>query len=212
MMTRAHRRILTSAVLLALGVLTRAAGVTGGPLVGVASAQSAEAVVRPAAANFLTGTYREVESRDLELGRRALAATAHLDGEERRGRARALFRLLHAPPVFAIEQYGTTFTLNIPGAVRAPYEADGRARLFRATGGETVSARARLSGRTLTVELTWSGGERLIMSYEVSADSNTIIYKRAVADGALARPVEVISEYRRVATKATRTFAGYEIP
>ena len=50
------------------------------------------------------------------------------------------------------------------------------------------------------------------MSYEVSADSNTLIYKRAVADGALIRPVEVTSEYRRVATKATRTFSGYAIP
>ncbi|HWS88121.1 MAG TPA: hypothetical protein VN282_14220 [Pyrinomonadaceae bacterium] len=50
------------------------------------------------------------------------------------------------------------------------------------------------------------------MSYEVSADSNTLVYKRAVADGALARPVEVTSEYRRLTAKATRTFAGYEIP
>ncbi|MBV9926953.1 MAG: hypothetical protein JOZ96_18185 [Acidobacteria bacterium] len=50
------------------------------------------------------------------------------------------------------------------------------------------------------------------MSYEVSADTNTLLYKRAVADGALNRPVEVTSEYRRVAAKATRTFAGYAAP
>lgn len=203
------RRILASLALLAVATVAPAGGAADGPAVRAAPVQSGEAGGRPAEANFFTGTYREVESRDPELGRRALAATAHLEGEERRGRGRALFRLLHAPPVFAIEQYGTTFTVNIPGAVRVPYEADGRARLFRATGGETVNARARLSGRTLTVDLTWSGGERLVMSYEVSADSNTLVYKRAVADGALVRPVEVTSEYRRVATKATRTFADY---
>jgi len=34
---------------------------------GAATVQAEEAVVRPEEANFLTGTYREVESHDLEL-------------------------------------------------------------------------------------------------------------------------------------------------
>lgn len=204
---RRRSRWLATATVMALTALAA---------VGVAprttAAQSGEAGEPSADVNLMTGTYREVDSRDEELGRRALAATAHLEGEERLKRGRALFRLLHAPPVFAIEQYGTTFTVNLPGVRRLPYEADGKPRTFRATGGETVSVRAWLSGRTLTAELTWSGGERLIMSYEVSADAGTLIFKRAVADGALLRPVTVSSEYRRVATKATRLFAKYDAP
>jgi hypothetical protein len=204
-------RALAASALLMVAAVASAGGIkhTAG---GVVAAQSESAGERPAGSDFLTGTYRESESHDTEIGRRALAATAHLEGEERLRRGRALFRLLHAPPVFAIEQYGTTVTLNIPGARRVPYEADGKPRVFRATGGETVTVSARLSGQTLTVELTWSGGERLIMSYEASPDADTLTFKRAVADGALLRPVEVTSEYRRVAARATRTFAGYDLP
>lgn len=212
MTVRGRRRVIISVILLALASAASAGGVVYYPAGAVAAAQTEGAVGRPADLNFLMGTYRESISRDVEIGRRALAATAHLEGEERWKRGRALFRLLHAPPVFAIEQYGTTITINIPGAGRLPYEADGRPRVFRATGGETVTARARLSGRTLSVDLTWSGGERLVMSYEVSADASTLVFKRAVADAALLRPVEVTSEYRRVAAKATRTFAGYDVP
>jgi len=210
MTIRKRKRIFTSVALLALASIASAGGISYCPAGAVVAAQSEGAGGQPARLNFLTGTYRESVGRDTEIGRRAMAATAHLEGEERLRRGRALFRLLHAPPLFAVEQYGTTVTVNIPGAGRVPYEADGKPRVFRATGGETVTARARLSGRALSVDLTWSGGERLVMSYEVSADGNTLVFKRAVADASLLRPVEVVSEYRRVASKATRTFAGYD--
>lgn len=176
---------------------------------GLPSSRAVRAAVWQAPAeNFLTGTYREKASKDEEIGRRAMAATAHLDSDERQRQGRALMRILRAPTLFAIEQYGTTITMNYPGGTRIPYEADGRARVFRATGGESINVRAYLEGRTLTIDLTWSGGERLHMIYESPAGGGKIVYTRATVNSSLSGAVTVTSEYERVSPKATRTFAG----
>ncbi|HEV2880090.1 MAG TPA: hypothetical protein VGX24_02190 [Pyrinomonadaceae bacterium] len=170
-------------------------------------AQQAQSV-RPTVAvnNFLTGTYREKNSQDPEIGRKVLGATAHLDDEEREKQARALLRTLRSAPVFAIEQYGTTIMMNYPQDIRVPYEADGKARVMRATGGESITVRAALEGNRLTIDLTWSGGERLRLIFDSPSASKNLTFTRTAGNRFLDRPITVTSEYERTSGKATRIF------
>jgi hypothetical protein len=158
--------------------------------------------------NVFTGTYREIENRDEEIGRKVLAATARLDDEQRVRQGRALMRILRAAPLFSVEQYGTTFLMNYPEGGRVPYEADGRPRVFRATGGETITVRADLEGGRLTVDLTWSGGERLRLRYEREGGSGRLVFTRTAGDRGLPAPITVESVFERVSSKATRAFGA----
>jgi hypothetical protein len=178
----------------------------GGGRARVINAQQAPHEAPPAAQNFLTGTYREKNSSDAEIGRKVLAATAHLDEEERVRQGRALLRTLRSAPSFAIEQYGTTFMLNYPGGVRIPYEADGKARVMRATGGESVTVRAEQATGRLSIDLTWSGGERLRLVFERSHANGELVITRTAGNRFTARPISIISEYERTSARATRTF------
>ena len=153
----------------------------------------------------LAGTYREVESQDKEIGRKVLAATARLEDGVREGQARALMRILRAEPVFSVEQYGTTVVVNYPEGVRVPYEADGRTRVMRATGGESVTVRADSAGGRLTVDLTWSGGERLRLRFE-RAGSDRLVLTRTAGNRNLLAPITVESVFERVSAKPTRSF------
>jgi hypothetical protein len=170
------------------------------------NAQQAQNRPPPAGQNFFTGTYREKNSSDAEIGRKVLAATAHLDEEERVRQGRALLRTLRSAPSFAIEQYGTTFMLNYPGGVRIPYEADGKARVMRATGGESVNVRATQATGRLSIDLTWSGGERLRLIFEKSPGNGELVITRIAGNRFVERPIRIISEYERTSPRATRTF------
>lgn len=172
----------------------------------VINAQPAQNAPPPAEQNFLTGTYREKNSSDAEIGRKVLAATAHLDEEERVRQGRALLRTLRSAPSFAIEQYGTTFMLNYPGGVRIPYEADDKARVMRATGGESITVRAAQATGRLLIDLTWSGGERLRLLFERSPGKGELVVTRTAGSRFIERPISIISEYERTSPKATRTF------
>lgn len=156
--------------------------------------------------NFLTGTYREKNSRDAEIGRKVLGATAHLDDDEREKQARALLRTLRAAPLFSIEQYGTTILMNYPQDVRVPYEADGKTRVMRATGGESLTVRAALAADSLTIDFTWSGGERLRLIFDNSSTSGALTFTRMAGNRFLDRPITVTSTYERTSAKATRSF------
>jgi hypothetical protein len=117
-------------------------------------------------------------------------------------------RILRAPGLFAIEQYGTTFTMNYPDGTRVGYEADGKPRVFRATGGETIRIEAELDGTRLNVDLTWSGGERLQMTFERIADTGRLVYTRSAVNRSLSAPVSITSEYEKISPRATRSFTG----
>ncbi|HEX8458552.1 MAG TPA: hypothetical protein VF656_14730 [Pyrinomonadaceae bacterium] len=170
-------------------------------------AQEARVVVSSAAGNFLTGTYREKDIQDFEIGRKALAATAHLETEERERQGRALLRTLRSSAVFAIEQYGTTVMMNYPGGIRVPYEADGKLRRMRATGGESINIRAAFdAARRLTIDLMWSGGERLRLIFDSSPDGETLTFTRIAGNRFLEHPIAVTSRYARESPKATRVF------
>ena len=189
-----------------IGVAFLLAAAGGGGRRNVVNAQGAQNVTPPAGQNFLTGTYREKKSSDAEIGRKVLAATARLDEEERVRQGRALLRTLHSAPSFAIEQYGTTFMLNYPGGVRIPYEADGRVRVMRATGGESVTVRAEQATGRLMIDLTWSGGERLRLVFERSQGNGELVLTRTAGSRFVERPVTISSEYERTSPRATRTF------
>lgn len=158
--------------------------------------------------NPLMGTYRERESRDGEIGRKVLAATAHLDSDERERQAAGLVRALQAPPLFTIEQYGTTVTLNQPPRARAPYEADGKERTVRTRGGDTITTRAVADGTRLTIDFIWSGGERLRLVFEKSPGEPRLTFTRTAVNRNLPRPVSVVSVYEQVSPRATRNFKG----
>ncbi|HEV2802217.1 MAG TPA: hypothetical protein VGW12_17225 [Pyrinomonadaceae bacterium] len=199
---RPHRTI--RQVALVLLVLTNAATREDRAVV---RAQEARAALSSAGSNFLTGTYRETDNQDFEIGRKALAATAHLDTEERERQGRALLRTLRSAPVFAIEQYGTTVMVNYPGGIRVPYEADGRPRRMRATGAESISIQAAfVAARRLTIDLMWSGGERLRLIFDISPDGETLTYTRIAGNRFLESPITVTSRYVRTSAKATRIF------
>lgn len=171
--------------------------------------RGAGAVLQALGLNPLTGTYREVGGgSDGEIGRTVLAATANLDSAERERQAPALIRVLHASQLFAIEQYGTTVVLNQPPARRVPYDADGRVRTLRVAGGEVVTTRARVEGRRLTIDLTWSGGERLRLEFERHPSEASLTFTRTAAGRGLPRPVSVVSRYELVSPRATRNFKG----
>lgn len=189
-----------------LGAAFLLAVAAGGGRGNVINAQQAQNAPPPAEQNFFTGTYREKNSSDAEIGRRVLAATAHLDEEERVRQGRALLRTLRSSPSFAIEQYGTTFMLNYPGGVRIPYEADGKARVMRATGGESVTVRAEQATGRLSIDLTWSGGERLRLVFERSRGDRELVITRTAGSRFIERPISIISEYERTSPRATRTF------
>ena len=172
----------------------------------VLTAQQARDAAPSAAKNYLTGTYREKNSQDAEIGRKVLAATARLDEVEREKQARALLRTLRSAPLFAIEQYGTTIMMNYPQGIRVPYEADGKARVMRATGGESVTVRAALGTDRLTIDFTWSGGERLRLIFDSPNPNGSLIFTRMAGNRSLDRPITVTSEYERTSGKATRTF------
>ena len=177
--------------------------------VGTESARPAQMPTEPPAAlNLLTGTYREKQSKDEEIGRKMLAATARLDPRDREKLARQFIRVLRAEPVFAIEQYATTFTINYPPRTRVPFEADGKVRMFRVKGGGTLNLRASLEGRRLTVDFMWPEGDRLRLIYEMSPDGQTLTFTRSAANRALPVPISIVSEYQLVSPKATRTFSG----
>ncbi|MDQ3908181.1 MAG: hypothetical protein M3268_07535, partial [Acidobacteriota bacterium] len=199
------KRFLITAPLLA--ALTNAPPARPGASARAVQSDAARSPLSDAAgANALTGTYRETESRDEEIGRKVLAATAHLEDDERARQGRALMRILRAAPLFSVEQYGTTFVLNYPDGARVPYEADGRERPFRATGGETVNVRADLEGDKLTVDITWSGGERLRLCYGRAGGSDRLVFTRTAGNRYLPAPVTVESVFERVSPKATRSF------
>ncbi|HEY0098469.1 MAG TPA: hypothetical protein VGB76_05900 [Pyrinomonadaceae bacterium] len=170
------------------------------------ASQAQNAVSPPAGKNFLTGTYREKNSQDAEIGRKVLSATARLDDGERERQGRALLRTLRAAPHFAIEQYGTTIMMNYPHGIRVPYEADGKTRIMRATGGENVTVRATLETDRLTIDLTWSGGERLRLIFDSPAQRGNLTYTRIAGNRFLERPITVTSVYERTSGKATRIF------
>jgi hypothetical protein len=178
----------------------------GGRASVVSAQQARNNAPPPDEQNFLTGTYREKNSSDAEVGRKVLAATAHLDEEERIRQGRALLRTLRSFPSFAIEQYGTTFMLNYPGGIRIPYEADGKARVMRATGGDSVTVRAAQSPGRVMIDLTWSGGERLRLVFERSPGSGELALTRTAGNRFIERPITTISEYERTSPRATRTF------
>jgi len=167
-----------------------------------------EAARQASGLNPLTGTYREVGSSDAEIGRKVLAATAHLDSAEREKQAAALIRALQAPQLFAIEQYGTTVTLNQPPGRRVPYDADGRLRTIAVPGGDTITTRARVEGRRLTIDLIWSGGERLRLDFEKAPGEPELTFTRTAVSRNLTRPISVVSEYEQVSPRATRNFKG----
>jgi hypothetical protein len=158
--------------------------------------------------NPLTGTYREIESKDEEIGRKILAVTARLERAEREKFAKEFYRVLSAEPLFAIEQYETTVTINYPAGRRVPFEADGKVRHFRVRGAGLLELRASLEGRRLVVDFAWPEGDRLRLTYEKSADGRQLTFTRSAASRAVPLPITVSSQYEVVSTKATRTFAG----
>jgi hypothetical protein len=161
-----------------------------------------------ASENLLTGTYREIESKDEEIGRKVLAETAHLERDEREKFAKEFYRVLSAEPLFAVEQYETTVTINYPAGRRVPFEADGKVRRFRVRGAGLLELRASLEGRRLVVDFAWPEGDRLRLTYEKSADGRQLTFTRSAASRAVPLPITVSSRYEVVSTKATRTFAG----
>ncbi|HJQ34732.1 MAG TPA: hypothetical protein VJ866_21465 [Pyrinomonadaceae bacterium] len=158
--------------------------------------------------NFLTGTYRELESQDDEIGRKVLAETSHLERDEREKYAKEFYKVLAADPLFAIEQYDTTVTINYPAGRRVPFEADGKVRRFRVRGAGLLELRASLEGRRLVVDFAWPEGDRLRLVYEKSADGRRLTFTRSAASRAVPLPITVSSEYEVVSPRATRTFAG----
>jgi hypothetical protein len=208
-MKRASTILLTFALALVAAAATsprsaRAVGVPAASRVAASSLQTEQADDP----NFLTGTYRELESKDDEIGRRVLAETAHLERDEREKYAKEFYKVLAADPLFAIEQYDTTVTLNYPAGRRVPFEADGKVRRFRVRGAGLLELRASLEGRRLVVDFAWPEGDRLRLVYEKSADGRRLTFTRSAASRAVPLPITVSSEYEVVSPKATRTFAG----
>jgi hypothetical protein len=192
--------------LIALGLIMLVAPAASTSRNALRAQQAQEDATPPPAKNFLTGTYREKDSQDAEIGRKVLSATARLDEEEREKQGRALLRTLRSAPIFAIEQYGTTIMMNYPQGIRVPYEADGKARVMRATGGETITVRAALAATRLTIDLTWSGGERLRLIFDMPAAGERLTFTRIAGNRFLDRPITVTSHYERASEKATRIF------
>lgn len=164
--------------------------------------------VQPDDPNPLTGTYREIESKDEEIGRKILAVTSRLERAEREKFAKEFYRVLTAEPLFAIEQYETTVTINYPTGRRVPFEADGKLRRFRVRGAGLLELRASLAGRRLVVDFAWPEGDRLRLTYEKSDDGRLLTYTRSAASRAVPLPITVSSQYVLVSPRATRTFAG----
>lgn len=158
--------------------------------------------------NPLTGTYREKENKDQEIGRKILAATKNLDGAEREKVAKEFYRVLSVEPLFAIEQYATTVTINYPTGKRVPFEADGRLRHFRVRGAGDLGLRANIDGLSLTIEFTWPEGDRLRLVYEKSADGRQLTLTRSAASRAVPLPVTVTSQYETLSPRAARNFNG----
>jgi len=194
------------AILLAVALAAFAApGAGAAPVTpGAARAQTAP----PAAPNPLTGTYRELESKDEEIGRKILAVTARLEREEREKFAKEFYRVLSSEPLFAIEQYDTTVTINYPTGRRVPFEADGKVRRFRVRGAGLLQLRAWLEGRRLSVDFAWPEGDRLRLTYEKSADGRLLTFTRSAASRAVPVPITVSSQYELVSPRATRKFDG----
>lgn len=176
--------------------------------VGVRAAARVQTEQSADSENLLTGTYREIESKDEEIGRKVLAETAHLERDEREKFAKEFYRVLSAEPLFAVEQYETTVTINYPAGRRVPFEADGKVRRFRVRGAGLLELRASLEGRRLVVDFAWPEGDRLRLTYEKSADGRQLTFTRSAASRAVPLPITVSSRYEVVSTKATRTFAG----
>lgn len=209
-MKRASTILLTFALALAAFPESRAArGVVAhaSPRVAV-SAPSNVQTEQTDDPNFLTGTFRELESKDEEIGRKVLAETAHLERDEREKYAKQFYKVLSADPLFAIEQYDTTVTINYPAGRRVPFEADGKVRRFRVRGAGLLELRASLEGRRLVVDFAWPEGDRLRLVYEKSADGRRLTFTRTAASRAVPVPITVSSQYEVVSPKPTRTFAG----
>jgi hypothetical protein len=208
-MKRASTILLTFALALVAPAATspRAARAVGVPVVVTRAAPRVQ-TEQADDSNFLTGTYRELESKDDEIGRKVLAETAHLERDEREKYAKEFNKVLAADPLFAIEQYDTTVTINYPAGRRVPFEADGKVRRFRVRGAGLLELRASLEGRRLVVDFAWPEGDRLRLVYEKSADGRRLTFTRSAASRAVPVPITVSSQYEVVSPKPTRTFAG----
>ena len=193
-----------SIIFAALALTCTAAVVVPGDTVAAGGAPAAQ----ESELNPLTGTYREKESKDEEIGRKVLALSSRMERADRERMAKEFFKVLSSEPLFAIEQYATTFTINYPAGRRVPFEADGRVRHFRVKGAGRLSLRAVLEGRRLTVDFTWPEGDRLSLIYEKSADGRHLTFTRRAATRAVPLPVSVTSEYELVSPRATRNFDG----
>lgn len=189
-----------------LTTILLAAALAAAPCAGGAAARAQ--TERAADLNPLTGTYREKESKDEEIGRKILAVTSRLERAEREKFAREFFKVLSAEPLFAIEQYDTTVTVNYPTGRRVPFEADGKVRRFRVRGAGLLNLRASLEGRRLTVDFAWPEGDRLRLTYEKSDDGRLLTFTRSAASRAVPVPITVSSQYELISPRATRSFAG----
>lgn len=197
-----------STILLTFALASAAAAPPRAPRAVFARAAPRAQTERPAAANPLTGTYREIESKDEEIGRKILAVTSRLERAEREKFAKEFYRVLTAEPLFAVEQYETTVTINYPTGRRVPFEADGKLRRFRVRGAGLLELRASLEGRRLVVDFAWPEGDRLRLTYEKSTDGRRLTFTRSAASRAVPLPITVTSQYELVSPRATRTFAG----
>jgi hypothetical protein len=156
----------------------------------------------------LTGLYRlDAASSDDPRAAAERATVNQSFGLEQR-EVDELTARLTSPDQLSLERRGSTISIASTRAPRITFNADGRERIERATGGNTVRTRADLIGDQLSVSSSGSPDDQFSVTFVSLDDGRRLRVIRSITTAQTDRPVVVQSIYNRVSSVARWSIYG----
>jgi hypothetical protein len=169
------------------------------------------AVIGPATASRLTGTYRLDPTKSDDPREAAERATQTLPYNDRQRLSDEVTSRLESPDQLAIEVRGQTVTIASSRAPQISFQADGSEKLEATRDGRTTRARATLTGNQLIVNSSGDRQTDFNVTFDPIDNGRRLSVTRRVYVQGLDRPVVVQSTYDRTADIARFDIqTGYE--
>lgn len=152
--------------------------------------------------NALTGTYRLNTARSDDPVRAADQASLSVSSRDRQRLRNQVAARLESPDQMAIEVRGREVTLASSRAPQISFVADGLERIETSNTGQSIRARASITGDQLMVSSTGDAGNQFNVVFEPIDNGRSLRVTRSVYVTGLSRPVEVRSIYEKTSDVA----------
>jgi YmgG-like glycine-zipper protein len=152
--------------------------------------------------NLLTGTYRLDPSRSDDPGQAADRATQTVAYANRARLRDQITARLESPDQIAIDLRGRNVTIGSSRAPQISFAADGTERVEVGPDGQTIRARATLTGDQLTVSSMGDTGNQFNVTFDPIDNGRSLSVTRRVYVQGLTRPVVVQSIYEKTSDVA----------